>query len=165
MHNEERDPERMRQRGKTVLVVDDSLFVRRAVRSALTSDGFDVCGEANDAIELAEKLSPDLIVLDLTMPVTNDLHASPVLRKVVPKSPIMLLTRKIVEQQLRTIEVDAVVSEVGPLSNLLGKAHILLGGDHFIRMLGRWRKREEELRPVSRCPCHWKRSSILHRIL
>ncbi len=133
MHNGERDPESMQSRGKTVLVVDDSLLVRRTVCSALISGGFDVCGEANDgqeAIELAEKLSPDLIILDLSMPVMNGLQAAPVLRTVVPNSPIILFTiytTKILEQQLRTIEVDAVLSKGETLSNLVEKAHALLG--------------------------------------
>ena len=122
-----------RQPAKTVLVVDDSAMVRRTVRSALLSDGFDVCGEAADgqeAIELAGKFSPDLIFLDLSMPVMNGLQAAPVLRKLVPKSPIILFTlytSKAVEQQLRTIEVDSVVSKGEPLSKLMEKAHALLG--------------------------------------
>ena len=76
--------------GKTVLVVDDSAMVRSTVRSALISDGFDVCGEANngrEAIDLAERLSPDLIILDVSMPVMNGLQAAPHLRKVLP-SPV-----------------------------------------------------------------------------
>src|SRR6266516_5747449 len=133
MHNGKHDPENMQRRGKTVLVVDDSLLVRRAVCSALVSDGFDVCGEANDgqeAVELAGKLSPDLIILDLSMPVMNGLQAAPLLRRLVPKSPIILYTLyadKAVEQQLRTIEVDSVLSKREPLSRLIEEAHALLG--------------------------------------
>jgi CheY-like chemotaxis protein len=129
----ENDPETRHSHGKTVLVVDDSALVRRTVCSALLSDGFDVCGEANDgqeAIELAGKLLPDLIILDLSMPVMNGLQAAPVLRRLVPKSPIILFTvyvDKVVEQQLRAIEVDAVLSKGEPLSKLIEKAHALLG--------------------------------------
>jgi CheY-like chemotaxis protein len=118
---------------RTVLIVDDSPIVRRTVCSALRSDGFAVCGEANDgqeAIDLAEKLSPDLIILDLSMPVMNGLQAAPVLRKLVPKSPIILYTLHAggaVKQQLATIEVDSVLSKSEPLSRLTEEAHSLVG--------------------------------------
>jgi two-component system, response regulator PdtaR len=118
---------------RTVLIVDDSSIVRRTVSSALQSDGFAVCGEAKDgqeAIELAGKLSPDLIILDLSMPVMNGLEAAPVLRKLVPKSPIILYTlhaAEAVERQLETVEVDSVLSKGESLSRLTEKAHILLG--------------------------------------
>jgi DNA-binding NarL/FixJ family response regulator len=68
--------------------------LRETVRT-LDADGFNVCGEANDgqqAVELAEKLSPDLIILDLSMPVMNGLQAAPALRRLVPESPIILYT-------------------------------------------------------------------------
>jgi CheY-like chemotaxis protein len=118
---------------KTVLIVDDSAIVRRTVCSALLSDGFDVCGEANDgqeAVELAGKLFPDLIILDLSMPVMNGLQAAPVLRRLVPKTPIILYTLyadKAVQQQLRTTEVDSVLSKREPISRLMEEAHALLG--------------------------------------
>jgi CheY-like chemotaxis protein len=125
---------------KTVLVADDSAIVRRAVCSALLSDGFDVCGEATDgqeAIELAGRLSPDLIILDLSMPVMNGLQAIPVLRELVPESPIILYTLyldKAVEKQLESAKVDSILSKQEPLSRLTEEAHALLG-----ESLTRWR--------------------------
>jgi len=117
---------------RTVLVVHDSPLVRRTVCTALLADGFDVCGEAKDgreAIELAEKLSPDLIILDLAMPVMNGLQAAPVLRKLVPECPIILYTlyAKTAEQQLRTLDVDSVFSKDEPLAKLMDQAHALVG--------------------------------------
>jgi DNA-binding NarL/FixJ family response regulator len=113
--------------------VDDSPIVRRTVSSALQSDGFAVCGEANDgqeAVELAGRFSPDLIILDFSMPVMNGAQAAPLLRKLVPKSPIILYTLyadEAVEKELETIQVDSVLSKREPLSRLTEKAHALLG--------------------------------------
>ena len=94
---------------KTILIADDSDVVRRAVCEAfaLESD-FEVCGEAHDgyeAIERAQRLHPDLIILDLSMPVMNGLDAARALRdRLVPPVPIILFTlydAGIVEERAR----------------------------------------------------------------
>jgi chemotaxis response regulator CheB len=65
---------------KSVLVVDDNAFIRQVLCRVFTSEaGFDVCGEAEngrDAIEKAQVLHPDLIVMDLSMPVMNGIDAA-----------------------------------------------------------------------------------------
>ena len=65
---------------KSVLIVDDVEMIRRAVRELFTSEAdFDVCGEAangQEAIERAQEFHPDLIVLDLSMPVMNGIDAA-----------------------------------------------------------------------------------------
>jgi CheY-like chemotaxis protein len=81
--------------GKTVLVVDDSEFLRKSIEHAFLSDGFKTCVEAEngqEAIEVAKKCQPDLIILDLSMPVMNGLEAAPILRRMFPKIPIFLFT-------------------------------------------------------------------------
>jgi DNA-binding NarL/FixJ family response regulator len=63
-----------------VLIADDHPIIRRAVRSVLqTHPHFEVCGEATDgaqAIQEAKKLKPDVIVLNVTMPVLNGFEAA-----------------------------------------------------------------------------------------
>jgi DNA-binding NarL/FixJ family response regulator len=81
---------------KRVLIVDDHLAMRRAVTRVLQSlPNVEVCGEAENgqvAIEQAELLKPDLIVLDLSMPVMNGLEAARILRAMMPDTPILMYT-------------------------------------------------------------------------
>jgi chemotaxis response regulator CheB len=60
---------------KTVLIVDDNAYIRQALCDLFKREAdFEVCGEAvngKEAIAKARELHPDLIVLDLSMPVMN----------------------------------------------------------------------------------------------
>ena len=56
--------------GKRILVVDDSVMMRKMVKSALESEDHEVVGEAKngaDAVELYKTLKPDLVTMDITM--------------------------------------------------------------------------------------------------
>jgi DNA-binding NarL/FixJ family response regulator len=81
---------------KRVLLVDDNATVRGAVRPLFDSHpNFEVCGEAEhgrEAVEKAPSLRPDLIVLDLSMPVMNGLDAAPLLIKILPDVWLILFT-------------------------------------------------------------------------
>ena len=73
---------------KRVLLVDDNSVVRSLVRQLFESQpDFEISGEAEngrDAVEKAENLKPDLIILDLSMPVMTGLDAAPLLRRLLP---------------------------------------------------------------------------------
>jgi DNA-binding NarL/FixJ family response regulator len=79
-----------------ILIADDHAAVRRAIRALLEShEQWEVCGEANDgkeAVELAAKLRPDVVVLDITMPELNGLDAARRIRQNVPDARVLLLT-------------------------------------------------------------------------
>jgi len=66
--------------GRTkVLIADDMSFFRDAIRDALTSGGFEVVAEARngqEAIEFAKELKPEIVILDIVMPVKNGLEAA-----------------------------------------------------------------------------------------
>ena len=79
-----------------VLVVDDHAVVREGLRTFLElQDGIDVAGEAADgeeAIEAAERLRPDVVLMDLVMPALDGLAAMRVLRERVPGARVIVLT-------------------------------------------------------------------------
>src|ERR1700688_2905185 len=104
----------------TVLIVDDSDSVRIAVRALFEAEpGFSVVGEAvngMDAIDKADELVPDLIVLDLSMPIMNGLEAAETLKLNSPSTLIFILTAHggpEVDRAARAAGVDAVFSKSG----------------------------------------------------
>jgi DNA-binding NarL/FixJ family response regulator len=79
-----------------VLLADDHAIVREGVRSLLEREGFEVAGEASDGHELlnlAQRLRPDVAIIDVGMPVLNGIDAARELRKISPATKIILLTR------------------------------------------------------------------------
>jgi CheY-like chemotaxis protein len=81
---------------KTMLVADDSATMRLTVRLLLENRKPDLvvqeAVDGLDAIEKAQKLKPDLIVLDLAMPRLNGADAAVALKKNMPETPIVLFT-------------------------------------------------------------------------
>jgi DNA-binding NarL/FixJ family response regulator len=76
-----------------VLIADDHEAIRKGVRTILRSrEDVEICGEASngsEAISLAVELNPDLIILDLTMPVMGGFAAAKELRQLRPDIPIL----------------------------------------------------------------------------
>jgi DNA-binding NarL/FixJ family response regulator len=78
-----------------VLLADDHPIVRQGVRGLLEEAGHKVVGEAADgheAVRLARTLNPDVVVLDLSMPLLNGLDAARELRRLLPEIKTILLT-------------------------------------------------------------------------
>ena len=81
---------------RTILIVDDNESERRVIRAAVEyHTKFRVCGEAangTEAIQRARQLKPDLIIMDLAMPLMNGLEAASVLKNELPGVPVVLFT-------------------------------------------------------------------------
>lgn len=79
-----------------VLIADDHPVIRSMVRSTLQQHPeFEVCGEAADgaqAVEEAKKLKPDVVVLNISMPVLNGFEAAREIKATLPKSAIVILS-------------------------------------------------------------------------
>jgi chemotaxis response regulator CheB len=75
-----------------ILIVDDLPEMRKLIRTYIEEEtDFGVCGEAIDgldAIDKAQNLKPDLIILDASMPRMNGIEAGPKLKKLLPEAPI-----------------------------------------------------------------------------
>jgi DNA-binding NarL/FixJ family response regulator len=117
---------------KRIFIVDDNASVRRLLRAVFEQPGWEVCGEAvngQDAIDKARESKPDLIVLDLSMPIMNGIQAAPVLKRVLPTVPIVLFTlygSDDLEQAASSAGVAAVVSKNAALKMLVDQARDLL---------------------------------------
>jgi DNA-binding NarL/FixJ family response regulator len=79
-----------------VVLVDDHGIVREGLRQVLTSDGaFDVVGEASNgeqALDVAARVQPDVILLDITMPGESGLVVAQKLRALVPNARVLMLS-------------------------------------------------------------------------
>jgi DNA-binding NarL/FixJ family response regulator len=78
-----------------VLIADDHTMVREGLRWALEHAGFDVVGEAADgeeAVELAEAKRPDVILMDLSLPVLSGAAATKRIAGSVPESAVLVLS-------------------------------------------------------------------------
>jgi DNA-binding NarL/FixJ family response regulator len=86
-----------------VLIVDDHPLTREALASLLDQHGFEVAGQAGDgaeAIVLAAELTPDLVLLDLTMPGMDGLTAISRIRDAAPACEVVVLTASGTEENL-----------------------------------------------------------------
>ena len=78
-----------------VLIADDHAIFRHGLKTLLQREGFTVCGEAADgldAIKLSEKLRPDVVALDFSMPRLNGIDTAREIRRASPRSKVIMLT-------------------------------------------------------------------------
>jgi DNA-binding NarL/FixJ family response regulator len=118
---------------KTILIVDDNSHIRQTLCEQFQRESdFEVCGEAEngkEAIAKALELHPDLIVLDLSMPVMNGLDTARELKRLMPSVPIIMFTSysdSSTEHVIRQVGISELVSKSQPAAILVNKARSLL---------------------------------------
>jgi CheY-like chemotaxis protein len=119
-----------------VMIVDDHAVIRRMLRALLEAESLTVSDAVNGAegLEKAQAERPDLIILDLSMPVMNGLEAARELHGLMPLIPLLMFTNNAVatvQKEARSAGIAAVIckSDSDALQQLLGHAKSLLGMD------------------------------------
>ena len=107
---------------KCILIVDDCPQIRRLIRVYFDRETeFQICGEAEDgidAIEKAEELKPDLIILDASMPNMDGLQAARILRSRDREVPIILFTLHAEAISLSEVAEAGITSVVSKLESI-----------------------------------------------
>ena len=103
-----------------ILIADDHGPLRKTLKTVLEAHpGWEVCGEATTGLEAvgkAAELKPDLLILDLSMPVMGGLEAASQILAVSPQLPIVLFTNHLyfaLAEDARKAGIRKVVSKVG----------------------------------------------------
>jgi CspA family cold shock protein len=108
----------------TLLICDDNPNIRYLLRTFVESrTPYKICGEAahgKEAIEQAKKLQPDLILLDLSMPVMTGAEAAVILKGVVPRMKIILFSMHTddVPKSMAAVGVDLALSKSDGITKL-----------------------------------------------
>lgn len=80
---------------KKCLLVDDSPLIHTLLKKTLEKNGYEVCGDAingREGVELYEKLRPDIVFMDINMPVMDGLAAATQIKREDPGARIIMLS-------------------------------------------------------------------------
>ncbi len=136
-----------------VLIADDHPVVRSGVASVLASQAdFEVVGEAEDgarAVALASALAPDIVLMDLRMPVLSGVEATAAIVRSAPATRVVILTTYVTDGEvLRAIEAGAVgylLKDV-PHEELFRALRAVAAGGRYLapvvteRLMAQWQK-------------------------
>jgi CheY-like chemotaxis protein len=116
----------------SLLICDDNPSIRYLLRTYVESrTPFQVCGEAahgREAIEKARELQPDLVLLDLSMPIMTGAEAAVILKRTVPRMKIILFSMHTddVPKSMAAVGVDLALAKSDGLTQLADHLHALL---------------------------------------
>jgi DNA-binding NarL/FixJ family response regulator len=118
----------------SILLVDDSALIRRALRTCLEENHneWKICGEAADgpdAIQMAQQLEPDLVLLDLSMPGMNGFEVARELKHANPSLGVLMFT------SFKTPQLEKEALAAGCNAVVSKSEHQQMLFDHIQRLL------------------------------
>ncbi|HEY5583605.1 MAG TPA: response regulator [Ruminiclostridium sp.] len=91
--------------GKSILIVDDAAFMRMMIKDILSKNGYEIAGDADNGLKAIEKfkeLTPDLVIMDITMPEMDGVTAVREIKKINSEAKIIMCSA--MGQQAMVIE-------------------------------------------------------------
>ncbi|WP_378955262.1 response regulator [Pelosinus sp. sgz500959] len=89
---------------KSVLIVDDTMFMRLSLKTMLVKNGFNVVGEAENgaiAVEKYQQLNPDIVTMDITMPEVDGVEALKRIRAIDGQAKVVMVSAMGQEAMIR----------------------------------------------------------------
>ena len=122
-----------------VLIADDHAIVRTGLRTLLTADAtIELVGEATggyEALDLADKTRPDILLLDLSMPDLDGISVTREIRRRQPEARVLILTvheeQALLREALRAGASGYILKQAAE-GELLSAIHVLMRGDMYV---------------------------------
>lgn len=118
----------------SILITDDTAFMRMTLKNILTKNGFDIAGEAADGLEAVDKYKsekPDLVTMDITMPNLDGIGAIKQIMSFDPNAKIIVCSamgqKALVIEALNAGAKDFIVKPFQP-DRIVGAVEKVLGG-------------------------------------
>jgi two-component system response regulator NreC len=122
-----------------ILIADDHAVVRAGLRTLLATDpAIELVGEANggyEALDLADKARPDILLLDLSMPDLDGISVTRQIRSRVPEARVLILTvheeQALLREAIRAGASGYILKQAAE-GELLSAIHVLMRGDMYV---------------------------------
>jgi len=127
----------MTKKRASVMIVDDNDMMRTILRGMLRGDAYDVIGEARNgvqAVDMAGRLKPDIVCLDVMMPEMDGLEALDAIKAARPETAVVMITSN---TDPDTVQDAIMKGAAGFIVKPFNAARVL---DTLEKMLGRRRK-------------------------
>ena len=118
-----------------VLIVEDSPFIHKIIARALSAEDYEVCGigaNGREGVDLFSSLKPDVVTMDITMPVMDGLTATRKIMEVDPQAKILMLSAMgddALMDEARTIGVRAFLQKPFKPAELNASIRLILQGE------------------------------------